>query len=155
LNPTPAARASLGVSVVNGIIYAIGGYIGNEAYDVAADQWTTKASLPAGCTASHAVALNGLMYALGGVANTPENTIFACHPGTPPFTYQWFCNGVLRDGATNATLTITNFGSINVGAYIVTVSNAGGSATSPPALLATVDLKLFAGVVVNGPLGSN
>jgi hypothetical protein len=75
--------------------------------------------------------------------------------GTPPFTYQWFCNGLPIGDATNATLTIASFGAANVGTYTVTVSNAAGSATSQPVMLASVDLQMFAGVVVNGPLGSN
>jgi hypothetical protein len=75
--------------------------------------------------------------------------------GTPPFTYQWCCNGAPIAGATNATLTISNFCPANAGAYTVTVSNPLGSVTSPPATLASVDLKLFAGVIVNGPVGSN
>jgi hypothetical protein len=69
--------------------------------------------------------------------------------------YQWFCNGQPITGATSAMLTISSFGPANVGAYTVTVTNAAGSATSQPATLASVDLNMFAGVVVDGPLGSN
>ena len=35
------------------------------------------------------------------------------------------------------------------------VNNAAGSVTSSFATLASVDIKMFAGVIVNGPLGSN
>jgi sugar lactone lactonase YvrE len=75
--------------------------------------------------------------------------------GTPPLSYQWFFNGSPMAGATNATLTITNFCPANVGSYFFTVSNALGGVTSQPATLASMDIKLFAGIVLNGPLGSN
>jgi hypothetical protein len=70
-------------------------------------------------------------------------------------SYQWQCNGTNIDGATDATLTITNLSSTNIGSYTVTVSNPAGSVTSQAATLASVDIKMFAGVIVNGPLGSN
>jgi hypothetical protein len=70
-------------------------------------------------------------------------------------SYQWQCNGTNIDGATEATLTITNLSSANIGSYTVTVSNLAGIVTSQAAVLASVDIKMFAGVVINGPLGSN
>ena len=85
-------------------------------------------------------------------------TLTAGVSGTPPFTCQWFANGVPIVGATNATLAITNFSSADVGSYTVTVWNQASYVTSPPATLASVDIKMFsffAGVVVDGPLGSN
>jgi N-acetylneuraminic acid mutarotase len=51
--PMFTARAGLGVAVVDGKVYAIGGYNGNttylqtnEMYDPVTDTWTTKASMP-------------------------------------------------------------------------------------------------------------
>ena len=82
-------------------------------------------------------------------------TLTAGVVGASPFTYQWFCNGVPITGATNATLTISNFGPANVGNYRATVSNALGSVTTPTVTLATMDLKMFAGITVNGPVGSS
>jgi hypothetical protein len=42
--------------------------------------------------------------------------------GTPPFTYQWFFNGTnLLDGATSATLTLTNVAATQAGTYSVSV----------------------------------
>jgi hypothetical protein len=78
--------------------------------------------------------------------------------GAPPSAYQWSFDGTAIDGATNATLAIANVCSTNVRSYALSVSNAAGGATSQAATLATVDIKmfgLFAGVIVNGPLGSN
>lgn len=57
--------------------------------------------------------------------------------------------------ATNAVLAITNFSSADVGSYTVTVCNQASCVTNPPATLASVDIKTFAGVIVDGPLGSN
>lgn len=65
--------------------------------------------------------------------------------GSQPLTYQWYfqanCAGgfTMINGATNATLTVSNISSANVGCYEVTVTNPGGSATSTPATL-TLDI---------------
>ena len=42
-----------------------------------------------------------------------------------------------------------------MGVYTVVVSNAGGNVTSQAAIVGTTDIKMFAGVIVNGPLGTN
>jgi hypothetical protein len=70
-------------------------------------------------------------------------------------SYQWQLNGANITGANGASLTITNFSAANIGVYTVTVNNAAGSLTSSSVTVATVDIKLFAGVIINGPLGSN
>jgi hypothetical protein len=65
--------------------------------------------------------------------------------GSQPLTYQWSfqanCSGAFTmiNGATNATLTVSNISNANVGCYEVTVTNPGGSATSAPASL-TLDV---------------
>ena len=50
LEPMPIARSGFGVAVVDGKIYAIGGWNGcflstNEMYDSETDTWTTKVTL--------------------------------------------------------------------------------------------------------------
>ena len=70
-------------------------------------------------------------------------------------SYQWQLNGTNINGATGASLTITNVSGANVGVYTVIVNNAAGSVTSSSVTLASVDIKMFAGVIVNGQLGSN
>jgi N-acetylneuraminic acid mutarotase len=70
-------------------------------------------------------------------------------------SYQWKLNGTNIAGATGASLTITNVSPTNIGVYTVVVNNAAGSVTSLAVTLASVDIKMFAGVIVNGPLGSN
>jgi len=68
----PTARSGLAVGVVNGRLYAIGGFNGGsvlgavEAYDPSANAWTRKAAMPTP-RANLAVAVaNGILYAMGG-----------------------------------------------------------------------------------------
>jgi len=68
----PTARGYLSTSVVNGILYAVGG--GNEsgvlgtveAYDPASDTWSTKASIPTARYEFGTSVVNGVIYAVGG-----------------------------------------------------------------------------------------
>jgi pectate lyase len=56
--------------------------------------------------------------------------------GDSPITYRWYFNtNTSLVSATNATLTISNVQSANVGTYTVVVSNLFGSATSSVAVL--------------------
>jgi N-acetylneuraminic acid mutarotase len=78
----PTARAQLGVAVVNGKIYAIGGsnntaagpYVlsVNEEYDPATNTWTIKKTMP---TARHSFGIavyENKIYCIGGSVNGPE-----------------------------------------------------------------------------------
>ena len=51
-------------------------------------------------------------------------------------TYQWQFNGTPITGATSARLVIPGVTSANVGSYLATVSNSGGSTVTTPATLA-------------------
>jgi hypothetical protein len=66
--------------------------------------------------------------------------------------YQWQFNGTNIVGA---AYTIPSVTSTNVGVYTVVVSNLAGSVTSQSAIVGTTAIKMFAGVIVDGPLGSN
>ncbi|HEX7313413.1 MAG TPA: kelch repeat-containing protein, partial [Pyrinomonadaceae bacterium] len=73
LAPMPRARYNLAAGVIDGKLYAVGGYdpgVGytNElaAYDPASNSWATLAPMPTGRYALAAVALNGKLYAVGG-----------------------------------------------------------------------------------------
>ena len=55
--------------------------------------------------------------------------------GTRPLSYQWLCNGNVRVGETNATLTLNNIQPGDAGSYAAVVSNIGGSTTSVVAKL--------------------
>ena len=70
-------------------------------------------------------------------------------------SYQWQLNGTNISGAMNATYNIPHVTSTNVGVYTVVVSNASGSVTSQATIVGTTAIQMFAGVIVNGPLGTN
>ena len=113
--------------------------------------------------ATHAFVLYPLVAGSPSITNQPVSatvssggtvTLAVGAAGTPPFAYQWHFDGTNISGATNDLLSITNFALANAGRYSVTVINALGFETSRIATLASTDLALFAGVVVNGPLGA-
>jgi N-acetylneuraminic acid mutarotase len=72
--PMSQARFGLGVGVVNGKIYAIGGRVNlsadplgvNEEYDPATDTWTNKSSMPTPRADFGAAVYNNKIYAIGG-----------------------------------------------------------------------------------------
>ena len=70
--------------------------------------------------------------------------------GTAPLRYQWRLEGAPVNGATNATLALTNLAAGNAGNYTVVITNVAGAITSSPALiglqpavLSTVSAKLW------------
>jgi N-acetylneuraminic acid mutarotase len=93
--PMHQARAGLGVAVVNGKIYAIGGttaggqyppdvsrgsFVGtNEEYDPATDTWTTKASMPTPRDYFAIAAYQNKIYCIGGISgfSVDERTGFS------------------------------------------------------------------------------
>jgi len=76
-------------------------------------------TLPTGCT----------------IASGSTATLRVAASGSGLF-YQWSKGGATIAGATNAILVLANAGAPNAGSYTVTVSNATGSTTSAPAVLA-------------------
>jgi hypothetical protein len=59
--------------------------------------------------------------------------------GNPSPSVQWYLNGNLIAGATNQTLSITNVGIAQQGAYTIVASNSFGSVTSSPATLTAIN----------------
>jgi hypothetical protein len=59
--------------------------------------------------------------------------------GTPPFTYQWFTNGVVLTNATNSTLCLEYVTKAQSGTYSVLVSNGAGGSLRSEAKLAVTD----------------
>jgi N-acetylneuraminic acid mutarotase len=68
--PTP--RSGLGVAVVNGRIYAIGGDGGgaNEEFDPVEDTWTTKKPMPTGRSRFGIAVYQNRIYVIGGSTNS-------------------------------------------------------------------------------------
>jgi alpha-tubulin suppressor-like RCC1 family protein len=65
-----------------------------------------------------------------------NNTTFSVGAaGTPPFGYQWYFDNLAISGGTQASLTVTNIQTNNVGVYNVVVTNGYGSAVSSNATL--------------------
>jgi hypothetical protein len=77
LKPMPTARSGLGVAVVDGKIYAIGGccngsYLGtNEMYDPETDTWTTKTLMPTPRSSFAIATYQNKIYVIGGYAGNP------------------------------------------------------------------------------------
>lgn len=69
--PMPTGREGLAAGVVNGILYAVGGYNGVvntlvEAYDPVANTWVTRAPMSTGRFNLAIGVVNGILYAIGG-----------------------------------------------------------------------------------------
>jgi hypothetical protein len=106
------------VEIVGNVIYALDTNNGLVAYKV----------VPSVNPPSFANQPVGAAILEGGFGSLSATLI-----GTPPFTYQWQLNGANVSGATNETLTFTNFSGADVGNYTLVVSNSAGSTNSEPA----------------------
>lgn len=74
--------------------------------------------------------------------------------GSLPMSYQWSLNGSPLPGQTGATLSLENLQTGQAGTYSIAVSNALGN-TSVSVTLSLVDLKMFSGLVLAGPVPGN
>jgi N-acetylneuraminic acid mutarotase len=97
LAPMPTARSMLGVAVVDGKIYAIGGASGtqnilgtNEVYDPAADKWSSKTPMPTPrCLFGIAVYQNKI-YCIGGATiEKNEGYVTGANEVYDPATDTW------------------------------------------------------------------
>lgn len=78
--PLPKARSNFMAATVNGVIYAVGGYVDTDegglqvrgrvdAYDVASNTWTQRRSLPDPLMPTGATSIKGRIYVAGGWTN--------------------------------------------------------------------------------------
>jgi len=112
----------------------------------AGEHYTVVASNVFGASTSAPIALN--VAALEAVVQPQEATVLpgttvtfnASMIGMGPFIYQWRTNGASLDGATNASLVLTNVQLIDAAAISLLVSNSHGGVTSPSATLGVVPL---------------
>jgi hypothetical protein len=73
----------------------------------------------------------------------------------PEPTYQWRLDGANISGATGSSYTIPSASFTNAGYYDVVVVNTAGTNISSSASLAIVDIKMYAGINIYGPLGAD
>ena len=91
--PMQVARSSLGVAVVNGKIYAIGGsvengYVGtNEEYDPATDTWTFRTPMPTPRGAFAIASYQNKIYCIGGYSN--DGNVTGANEVYDPATDKW------------------------------------------------------------------
>jgi len=96
LEPMPTARYALGVAVVDGKIYAIGGMIAgweavdnNEVYDPLTDTWETKKSVPSIVESFGIAVCNNRIHVIGGGSGFSVAPHEAFHVVYDPATDTW------------------------------------------------------------------
>jgi hypothetical protein len=92
--PMPTARSGLGVAVVGGKIYAIGGYNGsylsvNEEYDPATDTWTTKTPMPTPRSSFAIGVVRNKIYVIGGKEDPSTTDTSVANEVYDPATDTW------------------------------------------------------------------
>nr|XP_056713337.1 kelch-like protein 18 [Euleptes europaea] len=91
--PMTTARSRVGVAVLNGLLYAIGGYDGQlrlstvEVYNSESDSWSKVGSMNSKRSAMGTVVLDGQIYVCGGYDGTSSlNSVEAYSPETDRWT---------------------------------------------------------------------
>lgn len=141
LPPAPTAAAGQSrLYVYTDIAFGNGRYVlvGVDSIQTLA----TRTSLPLvisgeGAAAPTPPVITGQPVAQNGVAGGSV-TFSVATAATAGNAYQWRKDGVNLAGATAATLTINNLSATNAGSYTVVITNAVGTITSNPAVLALV-----------------
>ncbi|UCH11566.1 MAG: hypothetical protein JSU61_06665, partial [Fidelibacterota bacterium] len=78
--PIPTKRYLFASEMVNGKIYAIGGYNGgyfttNEEYDPSSDTWTTRAAMSQAREGTASGVVDGKIYVIGGNTTSPKQNV--------------------------------------------------------------------------------
>jgi len=109
--PMPTARGSLGVAVVNGKIYAIGGLSGNlpinnnEQYDPVTNQWTIEAPLPSARSSFALAVYNNKIYVIGG---TGGNGFVGTNEVYDPLTNTWDTKASMPTSRSDLSASVVN-----------------------------------------------
>jgi hypothetical protein len=69
-------------------------------------------------------------------------------------TFQWYRNNIPISGATGACLNFPSLALTDAGLYSVAVGNTNGTVVTPAVVLTVLDLKQYAGITINGTIGS-
>jgi N-acetylneuraminic acid mutarotase len=108
----PTARSSLSTSVVNGKIYAIGGYSFGirvstvEEYDPVTDKWTKKANMPTARNFLSTSAVDGRIYAIGGESSGRK--IHSAVEEYDPMTDKWTKKADMPTGRLSLSTSVVN-----------------------------------------------
>jgi N-acetylneuraminic acid mutarotase len=94
--PMPTARGALGIGVVNGKLYAVGGFNNAslaltkvEAYDSVTDTWSTVAPLATPRNSTGVGVINGTLYAVGGDTDSGATGYLASMEAYDPTSNTW------------------------------------------------------------------
>lgn len=81
-------------------------------------------------------------------------TLAVSAEGTPPYTYQWFKDGIPVQGKTESLLVLSPFVAEHAGLYHATVTNENGTATSNKVQLVPVKMPTKATITVTVAVGT-
>ena len=109
----PTARHSLSTSVVDGMIYAIGGVDDGvlrqvEAYNPAIDIWTAMADLPEERQDLSTSVVNGKIYAIGGTAGRSGASRLSAVEAYDPATDTWIAKADMPTARSHISTSVVN-----------------------------------------------
>ena len=139
--PMPTARNQVGVGVLDGKLYVVGGQgqcgpcIATavlEVYDPSTDTWATKAPMPTARMTPTVAVANGVLYAVGGAIRPPEPGIaVATVEAYDPLTDTWTSKAAMPTPRVAAAGGVVN--------DIIYVAGGLGVSTSSGSFLSTVE----------------
>jgi uncharacterized delta-60 repeat protein len=112
---------SVNLAVANNRLYAFG-TVGTDATALPAPYASVALTFPPTITTQPAASV--------AVPDGGSLNLFVSASGTGPFTYQWYLNGQIISGATQAGYSVAPARSANAGTYTVAVTSAGGTTVS-------------------------
>ncbi|TKS79239.1 Kelch-like protein 18 [Collichthys lucidus] len=137
--PMRTARSRVGVAVINGLLYAIGGYDGQsrlstvEVYNPETDSWTRVSSMNSQRSAMGTVVTDGHIYVCGGYDGKSSLNSVECYS---PETDRWTLVTDMSASAAAAGVTVVDGASLCLAAMTVTDLQHGGVLNTPHKTLA-------------------